>query len=55
MGDAMTRILEIAIEPGDRKVTVKLDEKRPDKAELEIQREDGQPLRIVETLRQAAA
>ncbi|HJW74817.1 MAG TPA: hypothetical protein VJ787_03995 [Thermoleophilia bacterium] len=51
----MTRMLEIVIEPGDQKVIVRLDEKRPDKAELEIRREDGEPLRTVETLRQVAA
>jgi len=55
MGAAMTRMLEIVIEPGDQKVIVRLDEKRPDKAELEIRREDGEPLRTVETLRQVAA
>jgi hypothetical protein len=51
----MTRLLEIVIEPGDRKVTIKLDEKRPDRAELEIHREDGKPLRTVESLRRVAA
>lgn len=40
----MKRVLEIPIEAGDTKVTVVVDEQKPDVVELEIQREDGKPL-----------
>ena len=51
----MSRILEIPVEPGDRKIIVLLDEKQPDKARIEIHREDAAPLKTIETLRKAAA
>jgi hypothetical protein len=49
------RILEIDVEPGDRKVIVKLDDKQPERAEVEVEREDGAPLKSVESLRKVAA
>jgi hypothetical protein len=49
------RVLEIHIEPGDRKVIVKLDDSKPEQAHVEIVREDGKPLKNVEPLRRIAA
>jgi hypothetical protein len=51
----MVRLLEIYPEPGDRKVTVRIDDEQRDEARVVIEREGEAPIETAEPLRRAAA
>ena len=51
----MVKLLEIYPEPGDRKITVHVDDKNLDQARVRIDREGEAPIEQVEPLRKAAA
>jgi hypothetical protein len=51
----MVRVLEIFPEPGDRKVTVKVDDEQLNRAQVRIERDGDAPIEAVEPLRKAAA
>ena len=51
----MVKLLELYPEPGDRKMTVRIDDEQLDKAHVLVEREGLAPIETVETLRKAAA
>jgi hypothetical protein len=51
----MVKLLEIYPEPGDRKITVQVDDKDLDQARVRVEREGLGPIETVEPLRKAAA
>ena len=51
----MVRLLEIYPEPGDRKVTIQVDDSQLDNAHVRIEREGETTIEQVEPMRKAAA
>lgn len=49
------KLLELYPEPGDRKMTVRIDDEQLDKARVVIERDGEAPIETVEAMRGAAA